>query len=91
MDISRFVRFDQGRVEVTVFDPVTTTTIKVTGSTCGPAGGAYAKGDFFEINRFKNLCSKFLFFIRGIAAACWEFFIGAGGIMAYKAIYILFR
>jgi len=83
MDISRFIRFDQGRVEVTVFDPVTTTTVKVTGSTCGPAAGADMKGYFFEINRFKNLCSKFLFLIRRIATACWKFFISAGGVMAY--------
>ncbi len=91
MNIKRSIWIDQGRVEITMFDPVATTTVKVTGSTGSPAAGADMECDFFEIDRFENFFAKFLFLIRRMAAACREFFIGAGRIVADQAIDIFFR
>ena len=61
MDIKGSIRGDQGRVEITMFDTVTTTAVEVTGPTGGPAAGADMKGYFLEIDRFKNFVAKFLF------------------------------
>ena len=88
VDIKFLVRRQQGGIKITVLDTVTTATLEMTGSAGSFAGWSHMPGNIFQVNGFKNFCSEFFFFIRGMATGSGKFFIGSRGIMTDKTVNI---
>ena len=91
MDIKGMVGIDKGGVKITMLNPVTSATFEVAGAAGCSGTWADIAGNFFQINRRKNLFAEFFFSVRWITTACREFFICPGCIVTYQAIYILLR
>ena len=76
MNIMRPVRTDQCCIQITVLNAVASAAAKMAGPTGGTGRGTDTPGDFHKIKPRSLL-----------TAAGGRFFVGAGGVMANKAIH----
>lgn len=89
MDVQVFIGFDQGRVQISMLNAVTTATVEMAGPAVFTSGQANALGYFVPLRRMVCFFVSFKYFgfLGRMAGPGWEFFVCAGGFVADKAVH----
>lgn len=89
MNVKFLVGFHQGGIQVTMLDPVSAATEKVTGAAVFAGRPAHALGDLIPVRRMIRLVVTFenLGFVDRVSRAGREFFIGARLFVTDQAIH----
>ena len=82
------VRFCQRGIEISMFDAIAPTTVKMAGTAVLTGRSGYALSNLVPIRGMVGFPVSFedgrLF--RGITGACWKFLVGSGAFMTDKTI-----